>query len=138
MTAMLGLKAVAAEITRFVAVGVGNTLLTIGVYQFTVSFTSPLLAYLVAWCVGIAIVMLVYPSLVFRRTATLANAGMIGTVYVVAFLIGCAVTALSARLQIPDRAIIVIATAVTSSFTYLCGRRALAQPGRDGRATLHR
>ena len=55
---------------------------------------------------------------------------------VVAFLIGCAVTALSARLQIPDRAIIVIATAVTSNFTYLCGRRALAQPSRDGRATL--
>ncbi len=138
MTTMPGLKAMAAEIARFIAAGVGNTLLTIGVYQLAVSFTSPLLAYLIAWCVGIAIVMLVYPSLVFRRTATLANAGTIGAIYVVAFLIGCAVTALSARLQVPDRAIVVIAAAVTSGFTYLCGRRALAQPGGDGRAALRR
>ena len=138
MTEMSGLKAMSAEIARFITAGLGNTLLTIGVYQLAVSFTSPLLAYLIAWCVGIAIVMLVYPSLVFRRTATLANAGTIGAIYVVAFLIGCAVTALSARLQVPDRAIVVIATVVTSGFSYLCGRRALASSPGDGRAALRR
>ena len=121
-----GFRATAAELTRFLAAGLGNTLFTIGVYQAAVSVTTPMTAYLVAWLVGIAIVMLAYPSLVFRRKTTLRNASAMGAIYLVAFLIGCAVTALCVRLQVPDRAIIVIAAAVTSGFTYLCGRRAVA------------
>ena len=40
------------------------------------------------------------------------------------FAIGCGVTALCVRLQVPDRAIIVIAAGVTSLFSYVGGRQA--------------
>ena len=112
------------ELGRFVAAGVGNTLLTILVYQAAVSLTSPLRAYVLAWCVGIAIVMLVYPRLVFRREANLLNAIVMGAIYLAAFAIGCGVTALCVWLHVPDRAIIVIAAGVTSLFSYVGGRQA--------------
>lgn len=110
------------ELGRFAAAGVGNTLLTILVYQAAVTVTSPLTAYVLAWCVGIAIVMGVYPRLVFRREANLLNGAAMGAVYLAAFAIGCGVTALCVRLQVPARAIIVIAAGVTSVFSYLGGR----------------
>lgn len=121
---MAAMKAILPEIGRFAAAGLGNTLLTILVYQLAVSVTSPLSAYVLSWCVGIAIVMTVYPKLVFKREANLLNAGVMGAIYAVAFAIGCGVTALCVRFQVPDRAIIVIAAGVTSLFSYVGGRQA--------------
>jgi len=46
-----------------------------------------------------------------------------GAIYAVAFAIGCGVTALCVRFQVPDRAIIVIAATVTSLFSYVGGRQ---------------
>jgi putative flippase GtrA len=112
-----------AEIGRFLAAGVGNTLLTIGVYQVAVSAMSPLMAYVLAWCVGIGLVMGVYPKFVFKREATLLNAGAMGAMYLIAFAIGCGVTLLCTWLQVPDRAIIIIAAGVTSLISYVGGRQ---------------
>jgi putative flippase GtrA len=121
---MASVRAILPEIGRFAAAGLGNTLLTIFVYQLAVTVTSPLTAYVLAWCVGIAIVMSVYPKLVFKREASLLNAGVMGAIYLVAFVVGCGVTALCVRLQVPDRAIIVIAAGVTSLLSYVGGRQA--------------
>lgn len=119
-----GYRALAAEIGRFLAAGVGNTLLTIGVYQLLVGSIGPLPAYAISWAVGIGLVMGLYPRLVFRRRSSWGDASAMGVIYLVAFAIGCGVTALCAHWQVPDRAIIVIAAAVTSLFTYVCGRHA--------------
>lgn len=130
---MAGTRAILPEIGRFAAAGLGNTLLTILVYQAAVSIMTPLQAYVLAWCVGIGLVMALYPRLVFRRQANLRNGLAMGAVYLVAFGIGCAVTALCTRLQVPDRAIIVAAAAVTSLVSYAGGRMAVAwSQARDG------
>jgi putative flippase GtrA len=116
-------KAILPELGRFVAAGLGNTLVTILVYQAAVSVMAPLAAYVLSWCVGIGIVMLAYPKLVFQRETNLLNAGIMGAIYLVAFGIGCAVTTICVRLQVPDRAIIIVAAGVTSIVAYVCGRQ---------------
>ena len=127
-------SSIPAEIGRFLAAGVGYTLLTIGIYQIAVSVMSPIMAYVLAWCFGIALVMGVYPKFVFKREANLLNAGVMGVMYLIAFAIGCGVTVLCTWLQVPERAIIVIAAGVTSLFSYIGGRQIGAVTERAGRA----
>lgn len=119
---MKGGSGILAELARFAAAGVGNTLLTILIYQAAVTVTSPLNAYVLAWCVGIGIVVGIYPKLVFQREANIVNGAAMGAICLAAFAIGCGVTALCVRLQVPERAIIVIAAGVTSVFSYVGGR----------------
>lgn len=118
-----GLASILAEIGRFLAAGAGNTLLTIGIYQLAVGHTGPLLAYGIAWGVGISLVMWLYPRLVFRRDPSWQDSSGMGLIYVLAFAIGCGVTLACSYLGVPDRVIVVIAAATTSVFTYLCGRQ---------------
>jgi putative flippase GtrA len=112
-----------AEIGRFLAAGVGNTLLTIAIYQLAVGLTGPLVAYAIAWAIGISLVMWLYPRLVFRRNPSWQDSSGMGLIYVLAFAIGCGVTVACTYLGIAERAIVVIAAATTSLFTYVCGRR---------------
>lgn len=123
-----------AEIGRFLAAGVGNTLLTIGVYQLAIGVMSPLMAYAVAWGVGISLVMGLYPRLVYRRSPSWQDSSGMALIYVVAFVIGCGVTLACSHFGVNDRVIVVIATAVTSTFTYLCGRQLGALLARTGKA----
>lgn len=115
----------AAELLRFLAAGIGNTLVTIAIYQLTVGRLGPVAAYALAWAVGIGLVVTLYPRLVFRREGTVRNGATMGAVYLVAFGLGLAVTALSERAGLHPRAIIFVSAAVTAAFGYLCGRALL-------------
>lgn len=114
-----------AELLRFLAAGIGNTLATIAIYQLAVGWLGPVGAYALAWAIGILLVVTLYPRLVFRREGTVRNGATMGAVYLVAFGIGLAVTALSQRAGLHPRAIIFVSAAVTAAFSYLCGRALL-------------
>ena len=122
---MAGLGSLAAEIARFLAAGVGNTLATIGVYQLAVGTLGPLGAYVASWCVGIGLVVLLYPRFVFRQETNARRAGLLVFVYAAAFVIGIGVTALLSWLGVPERLIVFVAAAVTSVFSYLSARLAM-------------
>lgn len=117
------------EVARFLAAGVGNTLLTIGVYQIALSFAAPLTAYVIAWAVGVALVALFYPRFVYRRGANWRGAATMIAVYAAAFCLGALITYLCERAGIPPRAIIFISAAITAAFSYLAGRYALGAAG---------
>lgn len=115
----------AAELLRFLAAGVGNTLATIAIYQLAVAWAGPVGAYALAWTVGILLVVTLYPKLVFRREGTVRNGARMGAIYLIAFALGLAVTALSERAGLHPRAIIFVSAATTAAFSYLCGRALL-------------
>ena len=124
-----GADSLLGEVARFLAAGVGNTLLTIGVYQIALSFAQPLTAYVIAWAVGVVLVALFYPRFVYRRASNWRGAAAMIAVYAAAFCLGAAITYLCERAGVPPRAIIFIAAAATAAFSYLAGRyatRALA------------
>jgi putative flippase GtrA len=114
-----------AELLRFLAAGIGNTLATVAIYQLAVGHLGPLGAYVLAWTVGILLVVTLYPRLVFRRAGSPRNGATMGAVYLVAFLLGLIVTALGERAGLHPRAIIFLSAAVTAAFSYLCGRTLL-------------
>ena len=115
----------AADFLRFVAAGVGNTLATIAIYQLAVGWLGPVGAYALAWAIGIGLVATLYPRLVFQREGTVRNGAVMGAVYLVAFLLGLAITALAEMAGLHPRAIIFVSAAVTAAFSYLCGRALL-------------
>lgn len=118
-------RSFAAEVARFLAAGVGNTMITIVVYQLYVDRLGPMLAYVVSWFVGLMLVLGLYPRFVFHRQATLRTAGRLSMIYGTAFVLGCGVTAGLAWLNMPVRLIVFVAAGVTSAFSYLCARWAL-------------
>ena len=60
-----------AEIGRYLLVGSANTLSTMAVYQLLVTILSPAVAYALAWLVGLVIVAVAYPKIVFARNGRL-------------------------------------------------------------------
>lgn len=120
-----GWRSLAAEIARFLTAGVGNTLVTIAVYQLAVGRLGPMGAYIGSWCVGIVLVALLYPRLVFRQQTSLRGAGWLVFIYGAAFAIGCSVTALLSWLAVPERLIVFVSAGVTSVLSFICARRAL-------------
>lgn len=120
------------ELARFAAAGIGNTLVTLAVYQIAVGALGPVGAYCLAWAVGIGLVMAVYPRFVFRRGGDWGQGLLMGAVYLVAFVAGWLVTRASAAAGVPDRPIVFLALAVTASLSYLGGRYGgLLLAGRD-------
>lgn len=80
---------IGGQAIRFLAAGIGNTLLTLLLYQVLLLALPPRPAYALTWIAGIVLVALLYPSRVFGvarpRPATRVGVSL---VYVVSFLLG--------------------------------------------------
>lgn len=124
--------AIAGELLRFLAAGVGNTLFTIGVYQLALFAVGPVAAYAIAWGVGVALAATLYPRFVYRRETSWRGGAAISLVYGAAFLLGLATTYALNRLGLHPRVIIFASAAVTAAFTYLAGRYATSHLPRRG------
>jgi putative flippase GtrA len=95
----------AGEVLRFVAAGATNTLATLLLFQLLVTWLHYQLAYLAAWTCGLAFVVLVYPTFVYRRPVrgTIGRAA-IGACYLFTYLLSAALLDLMTRqLGLPPR-----------------------------------
>jgi putative flippase GtrA len=123
----------AGELTRFLAAGLGNTIVTLVAYQVLVSAVSPAAAYTLSWAIGLLIVATLYPVAVYRvRADALLSGGTIGMVYIGGFIFGLSLTQLLVYLGLHYRFIVVVVISVTSLSNYVLGRIALSSIAKCG------
>jgi putative flippase GtrA len=115
-----------AEIGRYLLMGSANTLSTMAVYQLLVTILSPAGAYALAWLVGLIIVAVAYPKVVFRVTGGWARGGAIAITYAVVFAVGLLLIRLLDSLTIHSRLSILLVLAVTTTMSYFGSRLAIA------------
>jgi putative flippase GtrA len=120
-----------AEIGRYLLAGSANTLSTMAVYQLLVTILSPPVAYALAWLVGLVIVSVAYPKIVFRVTGGWARGGAIAIAYVAVFAVGLLLMALLDSLKIQSRLSIFFVLAVTTTMSYFASRLAIARTNRQ-------
>jgi putative flippase GtrA len=118
-----------AEIGRYLLAGSANTLSTMAVYQLMVTISSPAVAYSLAWLIGLLIVAVAYPKLVFRVTCGWARGGAIAITYAVVFAVGLLLIKLLESLTIHNRLSIFLVLAVTTTMGYFGSRLAIARTG---------
>jgi putative flippase GtrA len=118
-----------AEIGRYLLAGSANTLSTMAVYQLLVTISSPAVAYSLAWLIGLLIVAVAYPKLVFRVTCGWARGGAIAITYAVVFVVGLLLIKLLESLTIHNRLSIFLVLAVTTTMGYFGSRLAIARTG---------
>ena len=79
----------AKEGFRFVVAGSINTVLTLAVYQLCLVFMSHEIAYGISWLLGIAFLVIVYPSKVFsHNNSSLTKKVFIALLYLITFILG--------------------------------------------------
>lgn len=110
---------------RFLAAGLGNSIITLGAYQALVSVVSPAAAYTIAWAFGILVVATLYPVAVYRVRADALSGGTMGMVYIGSFFLGLMLTQLLVYLGLYPRVIIIVVMFITSLASYVVGRIAL-------------
>jgi putative flippase GtrA len=127
------------DLVRFVGAGVVNTALTIIVYELLLFVMSAGVAYAMTWLVGMAFVMTVYPSHVFKGGNKSLRARILTMgVYVTGFFIGLGIiTGLDYAFDVPRLAIIA-ALAATTAFNFLGMRLVSRGSFSSGGATSHR
>lgn len=76
------------EGARFVSIGIANTLIGIIIYQAGLFVLSPQLSYTLSWIIGIFLVVIVYPSYVFKKKSTATSKKfVIICLYIFSFII---------------------------------------------------
>jgi putative flippase GtrA len=120
-----------AEIGRYLLVGSANTLSTMAVYQLLVTILSPAVAYALAWLVGLVIVAVAYPKVVFRVTGGWARGEAIAITYAVVFAVGLLMIRLLDSLTIHSRLSILLVLTVTTTMSYFASRLAIARTNRQ-------
>lgn len=116
-----------AEIGRYLLVGPANTLSTLAVYQLLVTILSPAVAYGLAWLVGLVIVVVAYPKIVFGVPGGWARGGAIAITYAAVFAVGLLLIALLDSLTTHNRLGIFVVLAVTTTMSYFGSRLAIAR-----------
>ena len=120
-----------AEIGRYLLMGSANTLSTMAVYQLLVTMLSPAVAYALAWLVGLVIVAVAYPKVVFRVTGGWARGGAIAITYALVFAVGLLLIKLLNSVTIHSRLSILLVLAVTTTMSYFASRLAIARTNRQ-------
>lgn len=116
-----------AEIGRYLFAGSANTLSTMAVYQLLVTIFTPVVAYALAWLVGLLIVAVAYPKFVFRVTGGWARGGAIAITYAAVFVVGLLLIKLLDSVAIHNRLSIFLVLAVTATMSYFGSRLAIAR-----------
>ena len=116
---------------RFLSAGLGNTAFTILVYQALLFCLNAPLAYAFSWLIGLAIVSLAYPSVVFRKSKTvIAQRATLALVYVTSFFLGLAIVDRGAALGY-ERVAILVALAITFPCNFVL-MRLILRKGEQG------
>lgn len=108
------------DLVRFLGAGVVNTTLTIIIYELLLFVMGAGVAYAITWLVGMAFVITVYPSHVFKGGNKSLRARILTMgVYVTGFFIGLGIiTGLDYTFDAPRLAILA-ALVVTTAFNFL-------------------
>ncbi len=115
---------------RYIAFGALNTLVTFLFYQIVVTFASPLVAFVVTWCLGIIFVVYFYPEFVFGHDRNRKSMAVTGISYLLSFLVGIAISGLGPTFGIDKRLIIVISIGITTLLNFALTRLLLRRlPG---------
>jgi putative flippase GtrA len=112
-----------SQLLRFIALGAGNTLFT-GVIYFLLAQVLPLvIAYSIAWGVGLLVVAVLTPRIVFEAQETSVRTKVgVATAYLTAFLVGLLVTAVLDAWGWPTWAIVLASLAASASMSFLGSR----------------
>jgi putative flippase GtrA len=108
---------------RFIIVGIANTLFTLLIFQCMVSFFSPLLSYYSAWAVGLIVLLMAFPTYVFRGSRLTLNRGLatIG-IYATSLLLGSLMLTQSQAQGMNPRLGILLVIALTTAFNFGASR----------------
>lgn len=118
-----GLKEVAGQGTRFVALGLLNTGLTFLLYQVLLWVVSPGMAYTAAYFTGLAFVSVAYPRYAFRvARPTPGTVAAIFGYYVLVYLAGLGLLHLAGRVVANPRLAILCVLAVLVPVNFLVTR----------------
>jgi hypothetical protein len=101
------------------------------VYELLVTILSPAVAYALAWLVGLVIVAVAYPKIVFRVTGGWARGGAIAITYAAVFAVGLLLIALLESLNVQGRLSILLVLPVTMTMSYFASRLAIAHTNRQ-------
>lgn len=124
----------AADATRFLAAGAVNTGLTSAIYLALLMFTSPSVAYAIAWLVGLGFVMIVYPDRVFVGGARSAKARIaLGATTIAVFLAGLLTLRMLVALTEAPRLSFFATLAFTTLLNFVAGRILLRKGGVNAR-----
>jgi putative flippase GtrA len=116
----------ALDALRFLVAGGINTALTALVYFVSLGFTSPMLAYAMAWATGLCFVMIFYPDRVFvGGTRSLRARLLLGALTVGVFIVGIITLRAMIGLTGEPYFSFLATLAVTTTLNFLGGRRLL-------------
>ena len=116
------LAALISELGRFVTAGLLNTLITIGIYQLTLTLLGPMGAYITAWLAGLVIVSVAYPKVVFRLQTTLFKRFALASQYVAVFLLGIFLLDFLVTAGVHPRIAVLIVVVVNAIVNYTASR----------------
>lgn len=116
-------KSLGADALRFFIAGTANTLITTLVYQILLFLWPPSFSYLVAWVVGLILVLYFYPEKVFPGgRKDLASRFLFAIAYFVVFLTGLGLLHLLNAAGLSSRFSIFIALSITALLNLSFGR----------------
>ena len=114
---------VGSQLLRFIVLGAGNTLFTGLIYFLLAQILPLLIAYSIAWGIGLLIVAVLTPRIVFKASETGARTKFgVAIAYLTAFLVGLLVTALLDAWGWPTWAIVLASLAASASTSFLGSR----------------
>jgi putative flippase GtrA len=108
---------------RFIILGSANTILTLLVYQVLVSSLSPLLSYYLSWVIGLLVLLIAFPSYVFRGSRlTLRRALATIIIYICSLVFGGLLLAKMIVQGVHLRLAILFVVALTMIFNFSASR----------------
>ncbi|EGV19425.1 GtrA family protein [Thiocapsa marina] len=123
MKRLLGDQGLLGDGLRFALVGAGNTLFTLAVFQLLLFWLSPLPSYYLSWAIGLAVLLVAFPSYVFKgSTATVWRTISTVAIYLASLLIGGILLSELTSIGISPRLGILIAIAFTTLFNFAASR----------------
>ena len=110
------IKNLLAELARFVTTGGVNTLLTLALYQFLVTYIRPEISYAIAWISGFVFLAVAYPKYVFKsETPSIRQTGLLLALYLASFSIGLFLMWLSVQWALHERLSVIIVIVITAT-----------------------
>lgn len=123
MKRLLGGQGLLGDGLRFALVGAGNTLFTLAVFQLLLFWLSPLPSYYLSWAIGLAVLLVAFPSYVFKgSTATVWRTISTVAIYLASLLIGGVLLSELTAIGISPRLGILITIGFTTLFNFAASR----------------
>ncbi|WP_159439112.1 hypothetical protein [Vibrio palustris] len=105
--------------TKFISVGLINTISTIFIYQLLLFFIPAVYSYSISWLLGFIFILLFYPKYVFEVGLSKNTIAVTGLVYLISLFIGAFLTQHLVYEKLDKRFVIFIVLIVTTIFNYV-------------------